>query len=89
MLRPMPPERKTKPLSADHAALGQAVQTIMADKRLTLDDVSTGGLSIKQVGEITRGQSNPTYLNMLKLAAGLNTTLGQLMTRVDEARKWL
>ena len=89
MLPTMPPERKTKPLSPDHAALAQTVQDFMADKRLTLDDVSSGGLSIKQVGEITRGQSNPTYLNLLKLARGLNTNIGNLMTRVEEARKWL
>ncbi len=87
----MPPERKTKPLSADHAALAQATTLFMREAKAPLkqDEVATnGGLSVKQVGEVCRGQANPTYLNLLKLAKGLGISLGQLMTRADEMRKW-
>lgn len=45
-----------------------------------------GGLSAKQVGDLARGLSNPTYTTLLKLCQGLHITLGQLMTRVDRLR---
>jgi transcriptional regulator with XRE-family HTH domain len=44
------------------------------------------GLSVKQVSDLLRGQANPTYLNMLRLADGLRVSSGTLMTRVDELR---
>jgi hypothetical protein len=91
-LLPVPRERKTKPLSPDYAALAQATTLFMreAEPPLKQDDVATAsGLSAKQVSEICRGQANPTYLNLLKLAKGLDTSLGQLATRADEMRKWL
>jgi len=84
----MPPERKSKPLSRDHAALAQAVKVLIAEEPgmtpATVADES--GLSLNQIYSVTRGQSNPTYLNLLKLADGLRVGLGDLMARVDELR---
>jgi transcriptional regulator with XRE-family HTH domain len=84
----MPRERKTEPLSPDHAALALATTLFMRESEppMRQSDVTGGGLSVKQVGEICRGQANPTYLNLLKLSAGLGRSLGQLMTRVDAIR---
>ncbi len=45
------------------------------------------GLSVKQVGTLVRGQSNPTYLTLLKLCRGLHVRPGELMTRTDELRE--
>jgi transcriptional regulator with XRE-family HTH domain len=85
----MPPQRKSKPRSKDHAALAQAVVVLIAeDEDMTQQTVAdhSGGLSLNQVNSITRGQANPTYLNLLKLARGLDVSLGELMTRVDVLR---
>jgi transcriptional regulator with XRE-family HTH domain len=85
----MPPERKSKPRSKDQAALAQAVKVLIAeDEHMTQATVAdhSGGLSLNQVYSITRGQANPTYLNLIKLADGLHVSLGDLMARVDELR---
>jgi transcriptional regulator with XRE-family HTH domain len=84
----MPPERKSKPLSPDHAALAQAVESVIAENDgMTQDSVAFGaGMTAKQVNAICRGQSNPTYLNLLKLCTGLQVRLGDLMTRADHMR---
>jgi Helix-turn-helix. len=65
----MPPQRKSKPRSADHAALAQAIELLIAeDTRMTQDTVAEdSGLNIKQIGELVRGQGNPTYTTLLKL----------------------
>jgi transcriptional regulator with XRE-family HTH domain len=85
----MPPERKSKPKSPDHAALAHAVELFIAeDPNMTQESVAfDGNLSPKQVSALARGQSNPTYTTLLKLAAGLNVRLGELMTRVDDLRE--
>jgi transcriptional regulator with XRE-family HTH domain len=84
----VPPERKSKPRSSDHAALGKAVEQFIDEgTRMTQETVAfEGGLSTKQVGDLARGLSNPTYSTLLKLCAGLHIKLGELMTRVDELR---
>jgi transcriptional regulator with XRE-family HTH domain len=84
----MPPERKSKPLSRDHAALAQAVKVLIAEEPdMTPAKVADdSGLSLNQIYAVIRGQANPTYLNLLKLADGLRVGLGDLMARVDELR---
>jgi transcriptional regulator with XRE-family HTH domain len=85
----MPPERRSKPRSPDHAALGQAIQLyIVEEANMTHETVADdSGLSVKQVGTLVRGQSNPTYLTLLKLCRGLHVRPGELMTRTDELRE--
>jgi transcriptional regulator with XRE-family HTH domain len=84
----MPPQRKSKPRSPDHAALGQAIERLMAeDSEMTQDTVAfDGGLSLRQVGNLVRGQSNPTYTNLLKLCRGLHVRPGELMALTDRLR---
>jgi transcriptional regulator with XRE-family HTH domain len=85
----MPPQRKSKPRSPDHAALGQAIELyIVEEANMTHETVADdSGLSVKQVGTLIRGQSNPTYLTLLKLCRGLHVRPGELMTRTDELRE--
>jgi DNA-binding phage protein len=82
----MPRPRKSKPRSPGHAALGQAIELVIAeDAHMTPDSVATrSGLSNEQVGRLIRGQSNPTYNTLLKLCAGLGVSLGELTTRADK-----
>jgi transcriptional regulator with XRE-family HTH domain len=82
----MPPQRKSEPRSPEHAALGKAVETIIAkDPNMTQDSVAfEGGLDVKQVNELVRGQSNPTYTTILKVCKGLKVRPGKLMTLSDK-----
>lgn len=84
----MPPQRKSKPRSPDHAALGQAIELyVVENASMSQETVAfDSGLSANQVGALIRGQSNPTYTTLLKLAVGLHVQLGELMTRVDDLR---
>lgn len=82
----MPRPRTAKPRSVRHAALGQAIELVMAeDAHMTLDSVSAeSGLDEKHIGTFIRGQGNPTYDSLVKLCAGLHVTPGELLARADE-----
>ncbi len=85
----MPRKRRSKPLSSDQGALGQAIELFIAeDEHMTQEKVAEdSGLNIKQINEFVRGKGNPTYMTLLKLSRGLHVRPGELMTRVDELRE--
>jgi transcriptional regulator with XRE-family HTH domain len=85
----MPPQRRSKPRGPEYAALGQAIELLIAeDADMTQESVADeSGMNIKQVGALVRGQSNPTYRNLLRLCKGLHVSPGELMTRADELRE--
>ncbi|HEY5045732.1 MAG TPA: helix-turn-helix transcriptional regulator [Solirubrobacteraceae bacterium] len=78
--------RRAKPRSLRHAALGQAVELVIAeDADMTLDTVARdSGLDEKQIGTFIRGQGNPTYSTLLKLCDGLHVSLATLTRRTEE-----
>lgn len=82
----MPPKRKSKPLSPDHAALAQAIELLISeDPQLSRKSVAVeSGLNIRQVSAFARGQGNPTYETLLRLCDGLHVRLSELMTLTDE-----
>jgi DNA-binding phage protein len=82
----MAPERKTKPLSADHAALAAAIEALIAEHEgMSQETVAReSGLNLRKVNDLCRGQSNPTFLTLIKLTHGLHVRLAELMARVDE-----
>jgi transcriptional regulator with XRE-family HTH domain len=82
----MPRPRTAKPRSLRHAALGQAIELLIAeDAHMTLDTVAAeSGLDEKQIGTFIRGQGNPTYSTLLKLCNGLHVNLGKLMLRAED-----
>ena len=82
----MPPKRKSKPLSPDHAALAQAIELLIAeDKQMSRDSVAVeSSLNVRQVNAFARGHGNPTYTTLLRLSKGLHVRLGELMTLTDE-----
>ncbi len=84
----MPPPRRSKPRSSDHAALAGAVERLMAQAGMTQEGLSErSGLNVKQVNALVRGQANPTYENILKICQGLGVSSGSLMSLVDELRE--
>jgi transcriptional regulator with XRE-family HTH domain len=85
----MPRPRTAKPRSLRHAALGQAIELVIAeDAHMTLDTVAAeSGLDEKQIGTFIRGQGNPTYSTLLKLCEGLHVSLDELMLSAEELHK--
>jgi DNA-binding phage protein len=78
--------RTAKPRSLYHAALGQAIELVMAeDASMTLDTVAAdSGLDEKQIGTFIRGQGNPTFSTLLKLCEGLHVSFAELASRAQE-----
>jgi transcriptional regulator with XRE-family HTH domain len=84
----MPPQRKSKPRSADLEALAQAIALrIDEDEQMSQRSVAhKSGLSFEQVNSYARGQGNPTYETLIRLCEGLELSLGELMTIRDAMR---
>lgn len=83
----MPPPRRSKPRSPEHAALGDAVRTLRKKADLSQEQLAEGAnTDLTQVGGIERGVRNPSYTTLLRLAGALDTTVGKLTTLADELR---
>jgi transcriptional regulator with XRE-family HTH domain len=81
----MPPPRTSRPRSSYHAALGRAIELVIAENGLTQDSVAMeSGLNVRQVGALVRGRGNPTYTTILKLCRGLHVRPGWLMALAEE-----
>jgi DNA-binding phage protein len=85
----VPRPRTAKPRSLRHAALGQAIELVIAKgAHMSVDTVAAdSGLDEKQIGTFIRGQGNPTYSTVLKLCDGLHLSPGELMAIVDKLHK--
>jgi len=84
----MPPRRRVKPRSTDHAALGRAVEELRQEAGLTqegLADRIDGDFTA--VGKVERGTANPTFVSLLRLARGLDVELSELVERFERARR--
>lgn len=76
----MPPRRRSRSLSPDHAALGAAIVRLRKRAGLTQEELAErADLHITHVGGIERGVRNPTYSTLLRLASALGVDLGELM----------
>lgn len=83
----MPPRRRAKPRSPDHAALGRAVEALRKEAGITQEELSSRiGRDSPVVGDIERGTANPTYESLLGLAQGLEVELSAVMKRAEELR---
>lgn len=84
----MPPRRRVKPRSSDHAALGQAVEELRREAELTQEDLADRIESdFPSVGGVERGTSNPTFTSLLRLARGLGVDLSELAERFERAKR--
>lgn len=83
----MPPQRRSKPRSPEHAALGEALRTLRSKAGLSQEQLAEGAdTDLTQVGGIERGVRNPSYTTLLRLAGALDTSVGKLTTLADELR---
>lgn len=84
----MPPRRRVKPRSPDHAALGRAVEELRREGGLTQESLADRiGSEFPSVGGVERGTSNPTFTSLLRLARGLEVDLSVLVERFERARR--
>lgn len=81
----MPRQRQSRPLSAEHAALGAAIVDLRRRAELTQEALAERAeLHMTQVGGMERGVRNPSYSTLLKLAAGLGVSVGELTALAEE-----
>jgi transcriptional regulator with XRE-family HTH domain len=81
----MPPARKAKPRSLEHAALGAAIRQLRNEAGLSQEALSDAAeIHLTHVGGIERGVRNPSYATLLRLAAALEIRVGALAALADE-----
>jgi transcriptional regulator with XRE-family HTH domain len=85
----MPPARKSKPRGPAYAALGQAIEVVIAENPdIDRDSVAAeSGMNISQINELVSGVANPTYRNLLRLCVGLQVEIDELMVLARELRE--
>jgi transcriptional regulator with XRE-family HTH domain len=80
----MPPERKRKPRSPAHAALGEVVEQVIAEHGMSQSTLAQrAGLDVRQVNALVCGQANPSYESLLLLCGALGIPLSELTRRVE------
>jgi transcriptional regulator with XRE-family HTH domain len=80
----MPPRRKAQPRSPEHAALGAAIQQLRENAGLSQEALADASdVHLTHIGGLERGVRNPSYATLLRLAAALNTSVGNLTALAD------
>lgn len=84
----MPPRRRSKPRSPEHAALGEAVRRLRLEAGLSQEQLAEwASTDLTQVGGVERGVRNPSYTTLLRLATALDTSVGELTSLADQLRE--
>jgi len=72
--------------SQAHAALGQAVRTFRVRRGFSQEELAfRSGLHRTYLGGIERGERNPSFANLLKVADALDVRPSELLRRVERA----
>jgi transcriptional regulator with XRE-family HTH domain len=80
----VPPRRRAKPRSPEHAALGEALLQMRKKAGLTQEQLADrADTDLTQIGGLERGTRNPSYATLVRLAAALDTTVGSITTLAD------
>ncbi len=74
--------------SPAHQALGRAVLALRARRDLSQEELGfRARLHRNYIGAIERGEINPTFRVLLKLARGLQMPLSELMVEAEDIRR--
>jgi transcriptional regulator with XRE-family HTH domain len=83
----MPPRRRAKPRSPEHAALGAAIQRLRNEAGLSQEELADRSeIHLTHIGGLERGVRNPSYTTLVRLAAALHTRVGGLTQLADKIR---
>jgi len=86
----MPRERTRGPRTPELGALGQAIEPCAREAKLSQHGLAERtGLYPTAISSLERGQSNPTYLTLIDLAAGLGTSVSTLTATAERIRTQL
>ena len=65
--------------------LGQQVRALRRQRRLTQEQLAElAGVSLQHIGEIERGQGNPTLNSLVKVADALDISLSELFENSEQ-----
>jgi transcriptional regulator with XRE-family HTH domain len=80
----VPPRRRAKPRSPEHAGLGEALLQMRKKAGLTQEQLADrAGTDLTQIGGLERGTRNPSYATLIRLANALETKVGAITTLAD------
>jgi transcriptional regulator with XRE-family HTH domain len=80
----MPPRRRAKPRSADHAALGRVVEELRREAGLTQEGLAERvGTEFNRIGELERGAVDSRFSTLLRVARGLDVDLDEIGVRFE------
>ena len=84
----MPPRRRAKPRSPEHAALGLAILRLRKEAGLSQEELADlSGIHLTHIGGLERGVRNPSYSTLARLARALQTRVGRLTVLAAEIRE--
>jgi len=67
-----------------HCVIAESLKKLRADRKLSLDNVAKlSGVSKSMLGQIERGEVNPTVSTLWKISNGLKISFTQLMSRPE------
>ncbi len=80
----MPPRRRLKARSPEHAALGEAIRRTREQAALSQEQLADRAeINPKQIGILERGTGNPSYTTLARVASALDLRIGDLTTLAD------
>jgi transcriptional regulator with XRE-family HTH domain len=81
----MPPRRKSKPRTPEHAALGEAIRQLRKQAGLSQEQLAErAATDLTQIGGLERGTRNPSYTTLLRVASALKTRVGEIVALADQ-----
>ncbi len=81
----MPPHRKSKPRSPEHAALGAAIQHLREQAGLSQEALADASdVHVTMIGGLERGVRNPNYSTLLRLANGLDKQVSKIAELAEQ-----
>ena len=80
----MPPRRKLKPRSPEQENLGAAVEQLRKEAGLTQEQFADlAATTFTRVGALERGQANPTFMTLQRIAKALDVEPSFLLSRAE------
>jgi len=80
----MPPRRRIRPRSAQHAALGEAIRQLRREAGLSQEQLAElAGTDLTQIGGMERGVRNPSYSTLVRVATALQVRVGAIANLAD------